>query len=101
GAFVEFDRPATVRMLTGTVARLAVMSSTPGAWISIFVPDTLTRLKNCCEVASDGLPKLTQSSVARLKPVPRIVTTEPPSSLASEPAPPLLVEIDVIAGWGT
>ena len=87
-------------MVTGSVVGPTVMFSKPGARISIFVPVTLTRLKNCCDDAWVGLPKLTQSSVARLKPLPRIVTTEPPSSLASEPAP-WLVEIDVIVGVGT
>ena len=87
-------------MVTGTVAGPTVVFSKLGARISIFVPVTLTRLKNCCDDACVGLPKLTQSSVARLKPFPRIVTTEPPSSLASEPAP-WLVEIDVTVGVGT
>ena len=64
------------------------------------MPVTLTRL-NCCEAAWVGSPKFTQSSVARLKPLPSIVTTEPPSSLASEPGPPVFVEIDVIVGVGT
>ena len=66
------------------------------------MPVTLTNWKDsCCEDACVGSPKLTQSSVARLKPLPVIVTTEPPSSLASEAGPPPFVEIDVIVGAGT
>ena len=71
-----------------------------GAWISISVPVTLTRLKKNCENNCVGLPKLTQSSEARLKPLPSIVMTDPPFSLASEAGPPF-VEIDVIVGAGT
>ena len=56
--------------------------------------------KNCCEAACVGSPKLTQSSAARFRPVPRIVTSESPFSLASESGP-FVVEIDEIVGFGT
>jgi hypothetical protein len=91
--------------VTGTFDGFSVRSlprllGKSGAWIWICVPVTLTRLKNCCELSCVGSPKLTQSIPTRLKPEPSIVTTEPPSSLASEFGPPL-VEIDVMCGVGT
>src|SRR5690349_14375769 len=97
----SFDRPAADWTLTRTVAGLIVLASNAGARISIFVPVALTRSKNCCESAFVGSPKLTHSRVARLKPLPFSVTTEPPSSLASDVGSAGVVEMDVIAGFGT
>jgi hypothetical protein len=42
--------------------------------------------KSSCEDSCVGLPTLTHASVAELKPLPVIVITEPPFSLASEAA---------------
>ena len=65
------------------------------------MPVTLTmEKKSSCEDACVGSPKLTHVERRELKPLPVIVTTEPPFSLASEAAPPL-VEIDVIVGAGS
>ena len=100
-AFAEFDRPEAVWTVTGSVFGPTVSLSKPGARTWISVPVTLTmEKKSSCEDSCVGLPKLTQASVAELKPLPVIVTTEPPFSLASE-AGPSLVEIDVIVGAGS
>ena len=65
-----------------------VALSNPGATTSISVPVTLTsENRSSCEDSCVGSPKLTQSSVAKLKPLPVIVMTEPPLSLASEAGP--------------
>jgi len=74
--------------VTGSVLGPTVSMSNPGATASISVPVTLTSAKkSSCEDFCVGSPRLTQSSVAELKPLPVIVMTEPPFSLASEEAP--------------
>ena len=66
------------------------------------MPVTLTiEKKSSCEDACVGSPKLTHASVAELKPLPVIVMTEPPFSLASEAALLSFVEMDVIVGAGS
>ncbi len=99
-AFTGFDRPAAVVTLTETFVGPSVSMARAGATSWISVPVSLTMLKNCCEAACVGSPKLTQSSAARFRPAPRIVTSELPFSLASEPGP-FVVEIDEIVGVGT
>ena len=102
-ALTEFDSFAAVLTVTGRVVGPSVLFSNPGAtaWISVPVTLTISENGSSCESIEAGLPKLTQSSVAKLKPLPVIVTTEPPVSLASEAGPPAFVEIDVIVGFGS
>ena len=74
--------------MTGSVLGPTVALSNPGATTSIAVPVTLTsENRSSCEDSCAGAPRLTQSRVTKLKPLPVIVMTEPPLSLASEAGP--------------
>src|SRR5580765_5484723 len=97
-AFRDPESPAIVWTVTGTFSVAIVVSASGGATIWISVPLTLTRSK-VCESAFVESPKLTHLRPARFRPVPLMVTTLSPFSLASENGP-ALVEIDVIVGGG-
>ena len=90
--------PAIVLIVTARVAVPMVVLGSGGATIWISVPVTVTRLKSC-EAALFGSPNVTHSRPAGFRPVPLIVTTVSPFSLASEAGPPS-VEIDVMVGAG-